>query len=122
VTRDRLPIPALCAVPPLPAIAEADERDRMRSCESAPWSSARPLCVEPRAVVWHIFMPLSIGRRLCRSAGPSKTSRSPERAGGDRRLSAADDAVIQHVKVTPDPGVIEVTFTRPGIGPNCGEH
>ena len=112
VKRSRLPVPKRdVAIPPSMQSRKPTERDRQPKVgESAPWIVRRALCVEPRGGRLHIFMPpvdltedyVDLLAALEDTAAHLKM---PVVIEG---YAPPHDIRIQNIKVTPDPGVIEV--------------
>ncbi len=87
------------------------ERDRKPKVgESAPWIVRRALCVEPRDGRLHIFMPPVDGAEdyVELLAALEDTAAHLEMPVVIEGYTPPHDARIEHIKVTPDPGVIEV--------------
>jgi uncharacterized protein (DUF2126 family)/transglutaminase-like putative cysteine protease len=113
VMRAPLPVPARgvkITAPPVPS-RKGTERDRKPKVgESAPWIVRRALCVEPRGGRLHIFMPPVDGaddyvELLAALEDTAAHLNLPVVIEG---YTPPHDARIEHIKVTPDPGVIEV--------------
>ena len=112
VMRAPLPIPKRgVAIGPATTTSKKTARDRMPKVgESAPWIVRKALCVEPRGGRLHIFMPpvdaaedyVDLLAAIEDTAAHLKT---PVVIEG---YTPPHDARIQNIKVTPDPGVIEV--------------
>lgn len=80
--------------------------------QSAPWIIRTALCVEPREGVLHIFLPPVASAEDCLDL-VSAIEETAAALGLPVRLEGAPppgDSRLQCVKVTPDPGVIEVNM------------
>jgi len=113
VLRAPLPIPArgVKIAAPSTASRKVNERDRKPKVgESAPWIVRKALCVEPRGGRLHVFMP-PVDRAedyvelLAALEDTAAQLAMPVVIEG---YTPPHDARIEHIKVTPDPGVIEV--------------
>ena len=96
--------------PTLQSRAADRTRQETGAGQSAPWIVRTALCVEPRDGRLHVFMPpQSSDRGLRGFAGRHRGHRGASGdAGGDRGLSPPHRRPLNQIKVTPDPGVIEV--------------
>jgi uncharacterized protein (DUF2126 family) len=113
VKRGPLPIPALRrpVVAPVPEAREPSERDRKPELkESAPWIVRTAMCVEPRDGRLHVFMPpLDTAEDFVELL--SALEDTAEALGMPVSIEGyppPSDPRLEHIKVTPDPGVIEV--------------
>ncbi len=113
VKRRPLPVPPRLASPPPRLQNKPSPRDRMPKLgESAPWTVRTALCVEPRDGRLYLFMPplplaedyvdllTAIEDTAARLHMPIVIEGYPP----------PYDPRLQQIKVTPDPGVIEVNF------------
>jgi uncharacterized protein (DUF2126 family)/transglutaminase-like putative cysteine protease len=112
VARARLPVPKRdVAIPPSMQSRKPTERDKKPGVgESAPWIVRRALCVEPRGGRLHIFMPPVDATEdyvdlLAALEDTAAHLKMPLVIEG---YTPPHDARIENIKVTPDPGVIEV--------------
>jgi uncharacterized protein (DUF2126 family)/transglutaminase-like putative cysteine protease len=113
VNRGRLPVPQRSVPIASPSMEsrKPTERDRLPELgESAPWIVRTALCVEPRAGRLHIFMPPvdSAEDYVDLLAAIEDSAAHLNMAVVIEGYPPPQDARIQHIKVTPDPGVIEV--------------
>ncbi len=111
VKRGRLPVPSRSVPPPSMQSRKPTERDRVPELgESAPWIVRTALCVEPRGGRLHIFMPPvdSAEDYVDLLAAIEDTAAHLKMPVVVEGYPPPHDARIQHIKVTPDPGVIEV--------------
>ena len=112
-TRGPLPVPARSA-PPDPVLQRESatrERDRTPELgESAPWVVRTALCVEPRHGRMHIFMPPveTVEDYLDLLTAIEDTAAHLEIPVVIEGYAPPYDPRINQIKVTPDPGVIEV--------------
>jgi uncharacterized protein (DUF2126 family)/transglutaminase-like putative cysteine protease len=117
VNRGPLPVP-LRISPEDPLLQRRDkdkaaERDRKPAIgESAPWIVRTALCVEPREGRLHIFMPpvQAIEDYIDLLAAIEDTAAHLGMPVVIEGYTPPRDPRIEHVKVTPDPGVIEVNI------------
>ncbi|HTS16989.1 MAG TPA: transglutaminase family protein [Verrucomicrobiae bacterium] len=91
---------------------ETNEREHPRRGESAPWIIRTAVCVEPRQGRLHVFMPpvRFAEDYLDLIAGIEDTAaelKLPVIIEGEK---PPKDARLNHIHVTPDPGVIEVNL------------
>jgi uncharacterized protein (DUF2126 family) len=113
VNRGSLPLPRR-DVPIAAASVESGKpsaRDRVpEPGESAPWIVRTALCVQPRDGRLHIFMPPVEAAEdyIDLLAAIEDTAASLKMPVVIEGYPPPHDARIQHIKVTPDPGVIEV--------------
>ncbi len=113
VLREPLPVPArgvAIAAPP-EVSRKGTERDRKPKVgESASWIVRKALCVEPRGGRLHIFMPPvdSAEDYVELLAALEDTAAQLNLPVVIEGYTPPHDARIEHIKVTPDPGVIEV--------------
>jgi uncharacterized protein (DUF2126 family)/transglutaminase-like putative cysteine protease len=115
VQRGPLPIPArdVTIAPASKQSRKPTDRDRVPKLgESAPWIVRRALCVEPRAGRLHIFMPpVDLAEDYVDLlAALEDTAAHLSMAVVIEGYTPPDDARIRNIKVTPDPGVIEVNI------------
>ena len=108
-----LPVPArgVAITAPPTGARKATERDRKPKVgESAAWIVRRALCVEPRGGRLHIFMPPVDGAEdyVEVLAALEDTASHLDMPVVIEGYTPPHDARIEHIKVTPDPGVIEV--------------
>jgi len=112
VNRGVLPVPP--RVSPLDPILQSEldhERDRKPTLgESAPWVVRTALCVEPREGRLHVFIPPleSVEDFVELLAAIEDTAAHLAMAVVIEGYTAPFDPRIEQIKVTPDPGVIEV--------------
>ena len=103
---------------------ERSERDRKPAVgESAPWIVRTALCVEPRNGRLHIFMPPLVNTEdyldlLTALEDTAAHLKMPVVVEG---YSPPYDARIHQIKVTPDPGVIEVNVPPTSSWPELVE-
>jgi uncharacterized protein (DUF2126 family)/transglutaminase-like putative cysteine protease len=109
----RLPVPNRAVpatiVPQMPS-SERDARPAMG--ESAPWVVRTALCIEPRKGRLHVFMPpvATAADYIDLLAGIEDTAASLGMPVVIEGYTPPFDPHINHIKVTPDPGVIEVNI------------
>jgi uncharacterized protein (DUF2126 family)/transglutaminase-like putative cysteine protease len=113
VNRSRLPVPprGMPMGPPSMQSTKPVERDKKPDRgESAPWIVRTALCVEPRGGRLHIFMPPmeSAEDYVDLLAAIEDTAAHLNMPVVIEGYPPPHDARIRHIKVTPDPGVIEV--------------
>ena len=112
VARARLPVPKRdVAIPPSMQSRKPTERDKKPGMgESAPWIVRRALCVEPRGGRMCIFMPPvdSAEDYVDLLAALEDTAAHLKMPVVIEGYTPPHDARIENIKVTPDPGVIEV--------------
>ncbi len=112
VKRPRLPVPPRnVPIPPSMQSRTPTERDRIPKVgESAPWIVRTALCVEPRGGRLHIFMPPANSAEdyVDLLAALEDTAAHLEMPIVIEGYPPPHDPRIQNIKVTPDPGVIEV--------------
>ncbi|MDP9112195.1 MAG: transglutaminase family protein [Acidobacteriota bacterium] len=112
VARAHLPVPERdVAIPPALQSRQPTERDKKPEVgESAPWIVRRALCVEPRGGRLHIFMPPvdSAEDYVDLLAALEDTAAHLKMPVVIEGYTPPHDARIENIKVTPDPGVIEV--------------
>ncbi|MCC6536055.1 MAG: transglutaminase family protein, partial [Bryobacterales bacterium] len=113
INRAPLPIPERRPVEPPVMQRRGGERDRTpKPGEPAPWIVRTALCVEPRNGTLHVFMPpvqatedyIDLVAAIEDTAAQLKTPIVLE------GYSPPFDWRLQNIKVTPDPGVIEVNI------------
>ncbi|HZY58255.1 MAG TPA: transglutaminase family protein [Candidatus Binataceae bacterium] len=115
VNRGALPVPP--RVSPLdPILQTAHDRDRDRRPavgESAPWLVRTALCVEPREGRLHVFIPPldAVEDFVDLLAAVEDTAAHLNMPVVIEGYTPPYDPRISQVKVTPDPGVIEVNVT-----------
>ncbi|HTD44212.1 MAG TPA: transglutaminase family protein [Bryobacteraceae bacterium] len=115
VQRGPLPIPArdVAIAPAQIQSRKPTERDRVPKLgESAKWIVRRALCVEPRGGRLHIFMPpVDLAEDYVELlAALEDTAAHLNMPVVIEGYTPPDDARIRNLKVTPDPGVIEVNI------------
>jgi uncharacterized protein (DUF2126 family) len=112
VARARLPVPKRdVAIPPSMQSRKPTERDKKPEVgESAPWIVRRALCVEPRGGRMCIFMPPvdSAEDYVDLLAALEDTAAHLKMPVVIEGYTPPHDVRIENIKVTPDPGVIEV--------------
>jgi uncharacterized protein (DUF2126 family) len=112
VARARLPVPKRdVAIPPAMQLRKPTERDKKPGVgESAPWIVRQALCVEPRGGRMCIFMPPvdSAEDYVDLLAALEDTAAHLKMPVVIEGYTPPHDARIENIKVTPDPGVIEV--------------
>ena len=115
VNRGALPTPVRHLPMDLPVLQARGRRKRDRKpkpAESAPWIVRTALCVEPRDGRLHVFMPPLTNAEdyidlLAAIEDTAAHLHTPVVIEG---YSPPSDPRIQQIKVTPDPGVIEVNI------------
>lgn len=115
VNRGPLPQPKRMPIADVPLLQsrKRTERDRKpRMGESAPWVVRTALCVEPRNGRLHVFMP-----PLASAEDYIDLLTAVEDTAGHLNMPVViegypppHDPRLKHIKVTPDPGVIEVNI------------
>jgi uncharacterized protein (DUF2126 family) len=113
INRAPLPIPDRRAVEPPVLQRRGGERDRVpKPGEPAPWVVRTAMCVEPRDCTLHVFMPpvQSTEDYLDLITAIEDTSERLQMPIVLEGYPPPFDWRLQNIKVTPDPGVIEVNI------------
>ncbi len=103
---------------------EQAERDRKpKTGESAPWVVRTALCVEPREGRLHVFMPplASVEDYLDLLTAIEDTAAHLKMTVVVEGYPPPQDPRVKQIKVTPDPGVIEVNIQPAGNWPELVE-
>ena len=126
VNRGPLPIPPRSRPIDDPRLQsrESSERDRKPNVgESAPWIVRTALCVEPRNGRLYVFMPplMVVEDYLDLLAAIEDTAAHLKMPVVIEGYTPPYDSRIHHIKVTPDPGVIEVNVPPTRNWPELAE-
>jgi uncharacterized protein (DUF2126 family) len=126
VNRGRLPVPQrISPADPVLQRARGEGRDRQpKPGESAPWVVRTALCVEPRHGRLYIFMPpfASTGDYVDLLTAIEDTAAHLSMPVIIEGYPPPYDPRINQIKVTPDPGVIEVNIHPAGNWQELVEH
>ena len=106
------PAPAAPAPPSGPQAAAANAERTPASAESASWIVRTAICIEPREGRLHIFMPPTreLSEYLVLLGAVEETSAKLKMPVVIEGSPPPSSPWLEHFKITPDPGVIEVNL------------